>query len=305
MHNNIPTFLKSYPNWVVWGIQNAPLKSPFNPESLINGYLSPAKAGIKGTWGNYSCAVECVKRGLAKGIGYEFDNNGIYGVDLDHVIDGSGTLTPQAQEVVSKLNSYTEISPSGTGIHVFVHAPDANVTRHRKKDYFLEIYNEGRYFTVTGNVLGDIKPIENRTTELQTIHDKFLLPDTSKSVGNIPPTTYSSTNQDKFLNIGLKRDKVFSALWDGERRNGNESADDIALMNKLAYWCNADSGAMIQAFFKSPYYMQKDEPHKQKCQRCDYLPNTAKNSATTVYSTAIADYERWQQGRKNERSYAR
>jgi hypothetical protein len=76
-------------------------------------------------------------------------------------------------------------------------------------------------------------------------------------------------------------------------------------MNKLAYWCNADPDAMIQAFLSSPYYAQKDEEHKKKCQRADYLPNTAKNAAATVYSTARTDCERWRRNRKREGSYAR
>jgi putative DNA primase/helicase len=68
-----------------------------------------------------------------------FDGNGIYGVDMDHVLDGDGMLTPEAREVVGSLNSYTEISPSGSGLHIFVFAPGADITRHRKKDCFLEI----------------------------------------------------------------------------------------------------------------------------------------------------------------------
>lgn len=265
----------------------------------------PAKAGVRETWGSYQNATECVKQGLAQGIGYEFDGS-VYGVDLDHVMDEAGTLTPQAQEIVGKLGSYTEVSPSGTGLHIFVLAPGAEITRHRKKDYFLEIYGEGRYFTVTGNVPGSVKPIATRTAELQAIHDKFLLPDTvQKAVNLSPPMTMQSAEQERFLNIGLERDKVFGALWAGQRRNGNESADDIALMNKLAYWCNAVPDAMIPAFLSSPYYAQKDEAHKRKCQRLDYLPNTARNACKTVYSTAIVDYERWQQSRKRERSYAR
>jgi 3-oxoacid CoA-transferase subunit A len=48
----------------------------------------------------------------------------------------------------------------------FVLAPGADITRHRKKDCFLEIYSEGRYFTVTGNVLDGVKNIETRTAEL-------------------------------------------------------------------------------------------------------------------------------------------
>jgi hypothetical protein len=54
----------------------------------------------------------------------------------------------------------------------------------------------------------------------------------------------------------------------------------------------------------SPYYAQKDEFHKMKCQRHDYLPNTARNSCATARSTAAADYERWQ-GSRGEKYSAR
>lgn len=305
LYDNIPIMLKQQPNWVAWGIRGSPLKSPFNPSSLLSGRPQPAKAGIRETWGSYQAAVECVKRRLAQGIGYEFDGS-IYGIDLDHVIDETEIPSPQAREIVDKLASYTEISPSGMGLHIFVFAPSAEITRHRKKDCPLEIYSEKRYFTVTGNVYGDIKTIESRASELQIIHNKFLLPDTLKAPANLTqPTAIQSAGREQFLRIGLERDKIFAALWAGERRNGNESSDDIALMNKLAYWCNADINIMIRTFLQSPYYVQKDEVHKKKCQRSDYLPNTAKKSCDTVYSTAIADYGRWRQAKRSERSRLR
>lgn len=304
-YDNIPAQLRRQPHWVAWGIRDAPLKAPFHPASLLSGRPTPAKAGVRETWGSYETVVECVRQGLARGIGYEFDGS-VYGVDLDHVIDEAGTLTPQAQEIVGKLDSYAEVSPSGTGLHIFVLAPDADITRHRKKDYFVEIYSTGRYFTVTGKVMGGLKPIATRTAELQAVYDKFLLPDPAQRVIRLPTADLvPSVVQDRFLHTGLERDKVFRALWNGERRHGNESADDIALMNKLAYWCNADPDAMIRAFLSSPYHAQKDEAHRRKCQRSDYLPNTAKNACATVYSTAVVDYERWQQSRRQKRSYAR
>ena len=233
-YTSIPSLLKQHPNWVAWGIRGAPLKSPFNPASLLCGRALPAKAGIRETWGSYRAATECVRRGLAQGIGYEFDGNGLCGVDLDQVIDGAGLLCPQAQEIVGNLDSYTEISPSGRGLHIFVLAPGACITRHRKKGCSVEIYYGGRYFTVTGNIYGSAKAIETRTAELQAIHDKFLLPEATQKLARLPPI--QSAGQERFLHTGLKRDKVFAALWAGDRRNRNESADDIALMNKLAYW---------------------------------------------------------------------
>jgi putative DNA primase/helicase len=304
--DNIPQILKEQSNWVVWGIKDAPPKAPFNPASLLAGYTSPAKAGVKETWSDYCAAILCVKRGLAQGIGFEFEGNDLYGIDLDNVIDKHGALMPEAKDIVGSLDSYTEISPSGTGLHIFVFAPESEITRHRKKDHFLEIYNKGRYFTVTGNIYGNTKQIETRSQELQSIHDKFLLPPTAEKRTSYPTISIvSGVSQDKFLSIGLERDKVFAALWSGQRRHGNESADDIALMNKLAYWCNGNTDAMVQAFLSSPYYSQKDDAHIKKCQRSDYLPNTASNASSTAYSTAAADYERYQQRRTTERSYAR
>jgi putative DNA primase/helicase len=299
--DNVPPFLKRRPNWVAWGVGSAPLKEPFNPASLLAGRPLPAKSGAKETWTDYKDAVECVRRGLARGIGYEFDGGGLYGVDLDHVIDEAGTFAPQALKIVGLLNSYTEVSPSGKGLHVFVFAPGANIARHRKKDGFVEIYGESRYFTVTGDTYGDPKPIARRTAELQTIHDEFLPEGKGRESRTPPPATAPCAERDEFLRIGLCRDGVFAALWEGARRHGNESADDQALMNKLAYWMSADENAMVRTFLQSPHYAKKDEAHKKKCERADYLPNTARKAADTVYSTARTDCERRQRNRGRER----
>ena len=277
------------------------MKAPFNPDSLLSGRPFPAKASISNTWSSYQNAAECVERGLAIGIGYEFDGSGIYGVGLDHVIDENG-VTPQAREIVGNLSSYSEISPSGTGLHVFVLAPDADISRHRKKDSFIEIYTEARYFTVTGNLYGYTRIIESRASELQMIYDKYLLSGTAQKTAaySHPAAVQSNSEQERFLRTGLERDKNFASLWEGERRHGNESADDQALMNKLAYWCSADIAAMLKTFMQSPYYSGKDDAHMKKCQRNDYLINTAKNACATVYSTAQADYERWQSSRRQK-----
>jgi putative DNA primase/helicase len=287
-------------------LRNAPLKSPFDPVSLLTGRLEAAKAGVPQTWANYNAAVECVERGWAQGIGYELDSGGIYGVDLDHVIGADGLLSPEAREIVNNLASYTEISPSGNGLHIFVTAPNVNISRHRKKDCFVEVYNEARYFTVTGNALTNVRTIEARPQELQEIHDKFLLAEPVQRSFSQPPTAtaHSNSKADKFLQIGLNRDRVLASLWRGGRNNGNESADDQALMNKLAYWCNADPAAMLNAFYQSPYFAQKDEAHKYKCGRSDYLPNTARKACVTAYSSAKVDYDNWNRKRHDTR-YAR
>jgi len=287
---NIPNMLKIRPNWVVWGVENAPLKAPYTPLGLLVGYPTLAKAGVPSTWGIYETAVDCVAKGLAQGIGYEFEGNYLYGIDLDNVFDEHGSLFPEAESIVNQLNSYTEISPSGTGLHILVLAPDVDITRHRKKDHFLEVYNKGRYFTVTGNVYKEQFKIEIRAQELQSIHDTHLLTDVVQEVP-VPLSVLQtpSESHDESLRVGLERDRVLAELWSGRRRCSNESANDMALMRKLAYWCNADVFDMIQAFLSSPHYAQKDEAHIKKCQRHDYLQNTAQKAVIFTHSTAISD----------------
>jgi putative DNA primase/helicase len=303
-YQNVPDLLRAKPNWVVWGVVGEPLKSPFQPNHLLRLTTVPAKSGVHETWGTFAAAVDCVSKGLARGIGYEFDGSGIYGVDLDHVISDNGAVTPEAQSIVEGLSSYTEISPSGHGLHIFVTAEGANIARHRRQGGFVEIYSNARYFTVTGNVYGGFDRIADRPAELQSLHDRYLLPDKIVQQ-DVAQFTDSPQSADESLQRGLLKDTVLRACFYGERRGGDESASDQALMNKLAYWCNANPAAMIAAFVSSPYYAQKDEAHQRKCGRSDYLPNTAKAACSTLRSTAQQDTERFRRTRKYQRELGR
>ena len=299
-YDRIPKILKQQPQWVVWGVPGEPPKAPFQPSYLARLMAVPAKSGVPGTWGTYAAAVDCVNKGLARGVGYELAGQGVCGVDLDHVLSDSGAITPQAREIVERLNSYTEISPSGSGLHIFVTADHVSITRHRRQGGFVEIYGSARYFTVTGDVYEGFDRIAERPDELQWLHDRYLLPEQTKSAAVSYPVV-SAQGADDFLQRGLAKDLMLRACWNGERRRGDESASDLALMNKLAYWCNGNKGAMIQAFMTSPYFAQKDEPHKKKCQRSDYLPNTAKTACAILRSTAYEDTVRYRRARDEAR----
>ena len=94
------------------------------------------------------------------------------GVDLDHRRDPqTGVIAPWAQQIIAWLKSYTEVSPSGTGIKIFVHAtlPGRGVHKH-----CLEMYDRGRFFTVTGwHVPGapcTLEPRQSRIEALYAIH---------------------------------------------------------------------------------------------------------------------------------------
>src|SRR5215212_4323992 len=58
------------------------------------------------------------------GIGFVFTEDDPYcGVDLDKCREPeSGEIEDWARELIEQLNSYTELSPSGTGVHILVKA---------------------------------------------------------------------------------------------------------------------------------------------------------------------------------------
>lgn len=147
----IPAELKKLRQWVCYGKAglkpgDKQYKMPYNPRT---GY--GAKAGQPETWATFEEAREAVGAGLYAGIGFEFAEGGGYvGIDFDHCIE-NGALNEWAIDRVEWLNSYTELSPSGTGLHIICKGklPGKAVKRPHA-----EMYDCGRYFTVTGDTWG-------------------------------------------------------------------------------------------------------------------------------------------------------
>ena len=273
--DNIPEELRALPQWV--GRRG---KIPLNPATGEG-----AKAGVPSTWGTLEQAVTGVNAGRFEGIGFEFaTGDGLVGIDLDHVVDPhTGEVQPWALEIVQRLDSYTEYSPSGTGLHIFVHGdiPDAGRKKTFNKDTgeAVELYKEKRYFTVTAKPFHPA-PIADRSAELTALYAE-LFPHQQNHTALSP-----AIDAPEYLRIGLDKDRTFRALWDGYRNTGDESSNDLALMNKLAYWCNRDEGRMIEAFLASPYAAGKDDAHRAKLEREDYLHRTAQKAIADCRETA-------------------
>jgi primase-polymerase (primpol)-like protein len=94
-------------------------------------------------------------------------------VDLDDCRDPeTGTGANWATAIIDQLDSYTEVSPSGTGYHVLIDGelPDG---RNRKGD--VELYESARFFTVTGeHVSGTPDQINTRSEALAAVHDEYV-----------------------------------------------------------------------------------------------------------------------------------
>ena len=144
--DKIPPELKAFPQWVCYRSN----KIPVNPKTGDN-----AKADDPGTWSEFDHAVrywEAHRSNGIAGIGFEFSPGDPYtGVDLDKCRKPeTGEIEPWALEIVRHLNSYTEVSPSGTGLHIWIKGKLPPGARRKGK---VEMYDTARYFTVTGHHL--------------------------------------------------------------------------------------------------------------------------------------------------------
>jgi AAA domain len=168
---NFPAELTSLPNWVLWRYLPPKsdgakwLKVPFRP----NG--KPASTTDRSTWSGFEACRTAYARGGFDGVGFVFDGevgpDGLCycGVDLDTCVDGK-KIQSLAESRIKLLNTYTELSVSGTGMHCIVRAKP--LERIVKFDG-VEIYTGARYFTFTGHSLGE--KIKAANTEICALVD--------------------------------------------------------------------------------------------------------------------------------------
>lgn len=294
---NIPETMREHALWCVWKFDENKSKLPFDAKT---GNM--ARTNDKGTFADFKTAYACYEKGGYEGLGMGiFD--GFCAIDIDHCIQADGP-TDMARDIVKEMNSYTEISPSGEGIRIIFKVKNFKYDNKyyiMKRKLGLEIYVQGvtsKYVTITGNQLGndDVNMAEN---SLQKILDRYMLRDYP-----IAQSTKTAIHDDtiNYLEIGLQKDKKLLEYWNGHRVEGkSESENDFGFFRKLMYWCNNDKDKAMQAFCASPYAVQKDESHKKKMERVDYMQNTV-NSAYSE-RTAAQDYtEKYQKCKPKEES---
>jgi putative DNA primase/helicase len=175
----LPNELKARNQWVLWKTitrAGKPTKVPYDTTGHEGDSSDPSR------WESYDAVVATYQKGGYDGIGYTFDPLDPYaGVDLDHCINEDGSIKPKAKEILDRLNSYSEISPSGKGVKVFLKAKNPVKIRKdggkfqqgfadKSPDLEFEVYYGYRFFTLTGNRLEQYSPnIENRNDELTEI----------------------------------------------------------------------------------------------------------------------------------------
>ena len=144
---NIPDELKVRPQWVVWkAVGEKPEKVPYSARTKRKASSTDLL-----TWSTFEEVLEAYETGGYDGIGFVLSSGDPYaGIDLDCCRDPeTGEIKRWASEVVNGLDSYTELSPSGKGLHIFV---EGKIPKSLKRDQ-IEMYCTERFFTVTGHVV--------------------------------------------------------------------------------------------------------------------------------------------------------
>jgi hypothetical protein len=117
----------------------------------------PAQPTVKGsstkpaTWNTYEAALRAYDNEHADGIGYCLYGDSIGAFDIDDCRDpSSGDITKEAQKLVARAGSYTEITVSGTGLRIIGYAKGKKIHRKQQIDDFkVETYRDAERFIVT------------------------------------------------------------------------------------------------------------------------------------------------------------
>jgi AAA domain len=249
----IPANLRDIPQWGAWRyeLQDGKLKKPAFCTKTRK--LDPSQPQ---SWLSLPDAVELVTTpgNNFEGLGFCF--GGIAptcGIDFDHCRNKeTGTLAPIERQIIKRLDSYSEVSPSGTGAHTLV---NAKLSGRGRRGAGIEVYCEGRYFTVTGTHL--------EGTPL-TVNDRQAVVD--NLVNAMPIITKLRTDDTKRA--------TFEALFVGDTGayGHDESRADLALCS-MAAWAGG-SNEQIDAL------MRLSGLYDAKWERADYRTLTIAQART-------------------------
>lgn len=269
--NEIPAELTALPQWVCWRYEqrgDKATKAPIDAKS--NGRLTYAKSNDPKTWASHADAIKaCERHPELAGIGFCLAaDDGLTGIDLDHVIDpDTGELQPEALEIVERFKgTYIERSPSGTGLRIFCCGKPGRSGKNAGPVKWCEIYDHKspRYLTVTGNHWpGSATAVTEQQDALDWLHERFMTASTGRDGGKPSLLPKQPLNLDDAALLDkattAKNGAEFAALWSGDTsgHGSDDSAADLALCNLLAFWTGGDVNRIDRLFRQSELMRDK------------------------------------------------
>lgn len=250
----VPPELKAIPNWVTWKLiqQNGkkPTKVPYTAAGTAADSTNPD------TWDNFSavCSFRPTNMG---GIGFVFTPAcGYVGLDLDNALDENGELKEKFSKIVNTLSTYTEISPSGTGLHLILRCKDHPYETGKHLND-IGIFYTSRYFTITGKQWGTTNTIEYYDVKtIREVCDPFVKKEIKRV---IPSTTLPDMLDDDIINIASNASNgaKFNSLMSGNITGYPSASEaDAALASILAFY-TTDSGQIERIMRNSRLFREK------------------------------------------------
>ena len=258
---SVPEELKNADAWIVW-------KAKPNDEGKIGKVPYSPRTGkrVDATDPASGCSFEEISKayrtGKYAGVGIVMGViQNLVGIDLDNCVSADGVIETWAQEIVDSLATYTEISPSGKRLRLFGYG---NLPPGRRRKGAIEMYEEKRFLTVTGDVYVDpifeepylIRKVQGGLdclynevfgSELMEKNDWQSDLDDMRGLSKI-----SDEDVVRFAREA-KNGETFSRLYDegNTESYGSRSEADLAPCNMLAFYSGRDPDQIERIFNSS------------------------------------------------------
>ncbi len=262
IYASIPLELKARAQWVVFRYEWDERKNDWNkaPRTPETGRL--ASTTNPATWGTFDDARASVERGDYDGIGFVFTTDDPYaGIDLDHCRDPqTGHLKQWAKQITEDIPGYWEVSPRREGVKAIVKAVMQITSRHKTPS--VEMYDQGRYFTLTGHLVPDTASvIMERQAEFDALY-RETFPEVKAKRKDPKADVTGATIDDRSIierAMAASNGTKFTRLWNGDTSdyNSDESAADLALCSLIAFWTGPDPTRVDTLFRQSALMRDK------------------------------------------------
>lgn len=303
--DQIPERMRVYSSWVMWKYQlrdgkwaKVPQKVMFScmdgaTRTVYYQNISMTKPKLWQPWNKLRAnnwAMELFADQLV-GLGFCISANDPFcAIDLDHCRNPeTGEIADYALKIIEDLNSYTELSTTGTGVHIYIVGKKPGLARCRRNGVKVEIYDDKRFVALTGNHLpGTPTDVEERQEELEKLYFSVFHEEVGQPVppprrvpvcykpgekpaepapAYCPPTNPVGNFRHQYLDDwevlnraqNAKNGSKFQRLWSGDTRDhdDDESSADFALASTLAFWCGRDEAQIERLMWQSGLRREK------------------------------------------------
>lgn len=286
--------IKKEKRWVVWMMEEVKGRVTKVPYTVSGKRASSTNPD---DWTTYAKAKAALAN-FGSGVGVIFTpEETLLGIDIDHVLEHRKLIGEKADTIsalVKDANTYAEISPSGTGLHLYLGITESFRLTGGNKHQPFELYTSGRFFTWTETPFGKSKPIRTVTpAQAETILATIGYP------WNAPKEeTKELIHMNQFTDEQLL-DRMFKSkngddikklyMGESDAYESDASRADAALLNHLAFWSGKDAEQMERLWRESPLG-QREKTLKRKDYRIRSIDNAIKSCKET-YKPLHEDFE--------------